>query len=500
MKHIIITGLLFLNALSISAQQKLDKISQSIKVDENVSINLNTNYTNIEIDTWNRDVIEIEAYLESASLSKEELKEHLKAWKIEVEGSNNLVSISSGTDNQPWALNYNLFDEQSLGALQNLEFELANMPIMDGLLESLNLSEMPVMPEMPEMPRLPELPEGMSNSDFDYEKFQEDGDAYMEAWSKNYSEKYGNEYAKRMEAWAKQVESSQEMKDFERRMEAWGEKFGKEFGEKFGKDMEAWGEQYGKRMEARAAALEQRMEAEGQRYQTMEARGDVLQLRQQALEARENALNDRQTFLLESHSDMKNQKVKKIIKIKMPKGAKLNVNVRYGELIMASVIHNLQADLSHTSLLANSIDGSQTSISASYSPVKITSWNMGELKLNYVEKATISTVNRLVLSANSSNINMGTLQGNAIIDGSFGDLIIGHISDTFNNLNIVLENSNARVSLPKADYNLQYKGKYSRLKHPKKSTDQVNSSFSTGNLTSNKTIVVNAKYSEVIMQ
>ncbi|PWK18653.1 hypothetical protein [Xanthomarina spongicola] len=476
MKRIII-GIFFLMVMSVSAQQKLDKISQSIKVTDQVTLDLNTNHTNIEIDTWNKDIIEIEAYVESSSLSKEELKEYLEAWKIQVEGSNDFVSITSGTDNLPWTLNNTLFDEQSIVALQDLEFELANMPIVENLLESLNLAD---MPKMPKMPKLPELPEGMINSDFDYEKFQEEGDAYMEKWSKEYSEKYGDEYAKRMEDWAKQLESSQEMKDFEKKMEAWGEKFGEEFGEKFGKDMEAWGEQFGKSMELWGEEFGKQMEEQAKLF-----------------EENQDEYEELHESLFNSPSDLRNLKVKKTIKIKMPKGAKLKVNVRYGELKMVSVINNLKAELSHTSLLANSIDGSQTSINASYSPVTISNWIMGELKLNYVEKAHISTVNRLVLSANSSNINIGTLQGNAIIDGSFGDLIISNISDTFNNLNIVLENSKARVTLPKADYNLQYKGKYSKLKHPKKSSDEVNSSFSTGNLTSNKTIVVNAKYSQV---
>lgn len=490
MKHILITSLFFLTVLGTKAQQKLEKISQSIKVTDQVTIDLNTNYTTIEIDTWNKDLIEIEAFMESSSLSKEELKTYLDNWKIQVEGSNHSVTITSDADNQAWAYNHQILSEQSFGALQDLEFELANMPIMDGLMESLDLAN---MPKMPKMPKLPELPEGMTKSDFNFEKYQKEGDAYMEKWSKEYGETYGKEYAKRMEAWAKQVESSEEMKNFQKRMEAWGEQFGKEFGEQFGKDMEAWGQQFEKRMEARAAALEQRMEAQEQRKQAMEAR-------EEAYRNRAKIRSNSQKPIQASDVGMNDQKVKKTIKIKMPKKAKLNLNVRYGELIMASVIHNLKADLSHTSFLANGIDGSLTSINASYSPVTISHWNMGELKLNYVEKADLGMVNRLALSSNSSNISIGELQGNAIIDGSFGDLIIGHISAAFNNLNIVLENSKARLSLPKTDYNFQFKGTYSRLKHPKKTSDEINTSFSTGNLASDKTIVVNAKYSQVTLQ
>ena len=124
---------------------------------------------------------------------------------------------------------------------------------------------------------------------------------------------------------------------------------------------------------------------------------------------------------------------------------------------------------------------------------------MGELKLNFVDKAKIDTVNRLVLSSNSSNIDINSLSGSAVIDGSFGELSINAIQPTFSNLNIVLENSEAFVMLPKADYNLQYKGSRSKLKHPKNKSLSA-SSFSVGDMMSGKTIVINAKFSEVTMQ
>jgi len=184
----------------------------------------------------------------------------------------------------------------------------------------------------------------------------------------------------------------------------------------------------------------------------------------------------------------------------MPKGTKLKLNVRHGELKIVSVIHNLKADLSHSTLVAESINGSNTSINASYTPVLVTNWNAGELNLNYVNNAQLKSVNRLMLNSNSSNIIIGELIKNAIINGSFGDLEINKISNEFNNLNIVLENSDAFIKLPKTDFNLQYKGSHTRFQHPEKETKGNTSSFSTGNLSSNKTIVINAKYSNIVMQ
>ena len=197
----------------------------------------------------------------------------------------------------------------------------------------------------------------------------------------------------------------------------------------------------------------------------------------------------------------RNDKVKKTIKIKMPRETKLKVNVRHGELKFSSVIHNLKANLKHSSLLADVIDGSETSINASYTPVLVNKWNAGELNLRYVEDALLKQVKSLVLYSNSSNINIDYLAGNSVIDGSFGELTIHNILDSFKNLNIVLENSDANIMLPKInDYSLQFKGSKTKLKHPENSKKEYISSYSLGNLASNRAIVINAKYSNVFMQ
>jgi len=465
-----------LSTFSVTAQQKLSKASQSVKVNKDVTINLNTSFTNIEIDTWNKDIIEVEAYMESDVLSKEDLQKYFDAWNMTIEGSNDNVTIKSDGSIHSWE-GLELFELQSLDALKGLEFELANipeMPVMIDLIETLSLQEMPIMPNMPD---LPELPEGMTNIDFDYEEYQENGEAYMERWGKEYGEKFGKDYAKKMEAWAKKVEAV-DMKAFEIEMEVWGEKFEKEFEEKFGKDfekkMEAWGENYGKKMEKQAKLLEKQFEENESLF---------------------NANEQKHRVLLESLNDDGNQKVKKTIKIKMPKKAKLKVNVRHGELKMVSVITNLKADISHSALLANSIDGGDTFINASYSSILIDNWNSGELELNYVEDAVLKQVDVLMLNSNSSNIDIDNLSGNAVIDGSFGDLSIHNIGDSFSNVNIVLLNSDALLNLPKTDYNLFFKGTNSRFNNESTSSKTIKK-----NTTGNKAIVINAKYSSVVTQ
>lgn len=503
----------FLIAFSINAQQKLQKTSQTVKANKDFTLNLNTSHTNIEIDTWNKNEVKIEAYIESKELSKEKLQSILDNWNVEVTGSGDNISISTGgvfNDNYNWNFNFE-FDEDALKALEHLQFVIADLPEMPAMPAMPVMSVVPVMPEifemlemdfkipeMPEMPELPELPEGVHNVNFDFDVYKKDGEKYLEKWSKEYEKKYGKEYKDKMKAWAKEF-SKTDFDKYSKEMEAWGEKFGEDYGKK----MEAWGEKFG---ESFGKEWEEKMEAwskkmDGDWAKEMEEWGEKFGEEYGAkIEAKAKTLEEQSKHFKNKFESGRNGKVIKTIKIKMPRDTKLKLNVRHGELKIVSVIHNLKADLSHATLLAETIDGSNSSINASYSPVTVKYWNLGELKLNYVDKVLLKRVNYLTLNSNSSNIVIQELTGNAIINGSFGNLEIAEISDSFNNLNLILENSDVLITLPKTDFNLQYKGSHTRFQHPGKTTKENTTSFSTGSLSSNKTIVINAKYSNVVMQ
>ena len=493
--------------LSASAQQKLTKFTKTVNANKEANINLNTTYTNIEVDTWNKDQVEVEAYIEGVKLSKEELDNELKNWNITVSGSGDQITIESKGANSSWesaALGDFNFD---VDVMRDFEIELPDLPQIPNLPEMPQMGALPEMPQMPKMPELPELPKGIGAVNFDYDAYKKDGEKYLEKWSKEYEDTYGKEYKEKMKEWGRKFGKT-DFQEYSKKMEEWGEKYGKQWGEQFGKDygkkMEAWGK---KMEESWGPEFEKRMEAWGEQFgKQMEERAHAMEARNEAMRERQDHMRERQQHLAERREEIAkrieekgNTKVKKTIRIKMPKKAKLNMNVRHGELKFASVIYNMRGDVSHSALTANSIDGSKTSINVSYSPVLITNWITGELKLNFVDKAQIENVTRLVLSSNSSNIGVNTLNGNAIIDGSFGELAVNNITSTFSNLNIVLENSEAYVVLPKTDYNFQYKGSRSKLKHPKNKTISA-SSFSTGDLMSGKSIVINAKFSEVTMQ
>ncbi|MFD1064112.1 hypothetical protein ACFQ1Q_12715 [Winogradskyella litorisediminis] len=534
MKNLKLLTLCFITTIGFAQKTEL-KTSQSAKVNKDVVVELNTNYVEIEIDTWNKDEVEIEAYLESDKLSQDELKKALKSWNLNFDATTDKVVISSNGSRGRGLFPSDNYDD----FLKDLEFDLADIPeipSLKGFPEIPNLANMPKLPslpEMPEFPELPELPEGVKSITFDYDKYQEEGEKYLSEWSKKYEKQGGKELQKNMEAWARKfAESGYEEKmkkwgeDYGKKfegkwakdMEKWGEKFGKnfgkdmekwgeEFGERFGEDwakkMEAWGERFGREMEKQAEAMESQREAlESQREAIRDKRKGIEKQRKAAilesrearareLEARRDAINNRrEAILINRGSNTADTRVKRVIKIKMPKKAKLKLNVRHGELKIATAVHNAKGDLSYTDLLAQNIDGSDTSINVSYSKVLVNDWRNGTLSLKYVDNAVLKSVQSLTINSNSSNIGIDNLSGNNIIDGSFGELTISNILDTFNNLNIVLENSDAWVKLPNVDYSLMFRGERSKYNNEVIKTKTVNG-------TSGKSIIINAKYSTV---
>ncbi len=520
-------ALCFLLAGGLMAQQRLTKVSQSIKVDKDVTIDLNTSHCNIIIDTWNKDVVEIEAYIEGDKISEEALENALKIWDVDIDASRSQVEIDTkGVDGRTWVYHIDSGDNEAVRAVfDELKFELADVPEIsdfDFNIDVPHVMVLPEIPELPELPPLPPLPEGTDKVHFDYKAYKKDGEKYLEEYSREFESKYGKEYSGKMEAWGEEFSKLWEEK-YGKEIQEWAKEFSEEWQEKNAERLKEWEEQFTKNMEkrathneARARHMEKRAAHEQERAKQMEKRNAHMEERQKnreklreriALERekhhhkREKLAQKRKVLINKLVGKESNSKVKKTIKIKMPKKAKLKVNVRHGEIEFATNVENLNADLSHAKLTAYSINGSSTSVNASYSPIYVNYWNLGELNLRYTDKAQLKHVKQLVLNSNSSNTTIDHLSGNAVIDGNIGDLKILKIDDAFSNLNIIIQNSNAVISLPKVDHNLKYSGTHSQVNYPKKQLNRSNTShFSSGSLSSGKSILVNAKYSIVTMR
>lgn len=542
----ITTVLLFCVSL-VSAQSTY---KESFKVGDDVTVSVNTSHTNVVFETWNKDHVAVEAFIDDESLSAKEKEEIFKNWDLDVLGNSKKVIIKSN-DGSLWGGFESMGSLKALNRLESLENldglealkELKNMPLFDQLS---NIDWDFAVPEIPDFEKFDNWPfskdrpgiisqEGNVNFNFDNNdsrvfdrgQYRENKQAYVKKLNKKYGgnatvretdawlesvDEWAEDFEKVMEEWGDNFGEQFEQQfgpEFEKKMEIWGEKFGKdmekwgeEFGEKFGAEMEEWGEEFGKDIEKWASQFEENAEKWAEQFDDEDGNGRTKVI---------TTPHGNKTVIINGDSNNglfnTSKKAKKTIIIKMPKGTKTEINVRHGEVKMASAV-NLKATLNYAKFSANSIDGGETLINAAYAPVYINNWEDGVLDLSYVDDCKLNNVKKINLMANSSDVNINSLNEEAFLSGSFGSLFVNNIGDNFETIDIVLENTDATLSLPKAAFNLHYNGKKSRFKTPTAiniTTDTKSDSrtlvkgyFKTKN--TGKSLTINASYSNITFQ
>ena len=427
---------------------------ESFNVADDVIVSVNTSYTNIILETWNKNKVEVEAFIEGDQLSEKEKQEIMKNWNLDIMGNSKKVSITSNAEG-----NYN-FDFDFVG------------PIVDDMV-------MPMIANI-KVPPLPEnLLENIGDIHFDYEAFQKDEEGYMKKFEAQMDKKFGKDFEKKMENWGNEFAAT------------WNEKKADSISEVYGKKMEKWGEAYGKRMEAWAEEIELKYgeggDHDGKKVITVP--------------------HGKTIFIYGDEADkFPEGKGAKTIIIRIPKNTKTDINVRHGDLKMADAV-NIKATLNYSSFTANSIDGGNTLISASYAPVLVNHWKAGTLNVKFVENCNLKNTDIINLLANSSDVRIGNVTKEAILSGSFGELHINKVADTFETIDISLENTDASVKIPEAPFSFYFNGNKSTLKYPKhlqlktsKSADRVLVKGFNQTSSSNKTVTINSTYSNILLQ
>ena len=87
--------------------------------------------------------------------------------------------------------------------------------------------------------------------------------------------------------------------------------------------------------------------------------------------------------------------------------------------------------------------------------------------MNFSEAVDLKNVKNLTLNAQSSEVIIGKLLNNATIVGSFGDLKIASIADTFKQLDVTLNNAEAMLTLPQTPFAISVNATRSRITLPK---------------------------------
>lgn len=459
----VIAGLLCFT--SAFAQTK--KMDRSFKTNKDVTVIVDAKNTELQVEYWDKNEVQVEALLDMPKADKKELDRALANWNLTTKATAGTININSSGVGMPG------FD------MAGLEKPLAQLPEM-----LMPLKEMvgPLLENLSNHPLPPEFYANVGDINFDYEAYRKEGDKYLEKFEARIEKNFGKDFQKSMEEWASNFEKDSALwKSRAIVMEDWGEQFGKDmekWGEQFGKDMEKWGESFGKDMEAWAENLEKEIE---KKHGNSEGKVIVI--------------------------NGKGGEVKKLLRIKMPRDGQLKLDVRYGEVKLGGTTRNLEADISHSKFSANTITGDKTDIKVAYTPVQVKQWDYGMMNASYVNDLKIDKARSIKLTSNSSDVKVQELGHNGIFRGTFGELVIDEVAKDFSSLDIVLENSDLKLDLPDVPYNFRYSGTKSQVKLPEdlsvkssKSYDNQKLNGFNKNKNANATVSITANFSDVLLK
>ena len=485
--------LLCLITMGAFGQKQTKKFNETFAVANESVLDINTSHADIEFETWGKNEIVIEATIEIEGATAEEAADYFENAGVEIFGNSKKVTIKTGVENK-WFL------RQAIGDAQNFHFEMPEMPEIPEI-EVLDFEFDFDLEELKDMPTLTMNPD----VEFDHEAFEKDGEKYLKKWQKEFEKGFDKEHIKKLEEWGKRMEVRQ--LEIQKKREVMSEK--REIMHEKREIMhEKRTEAHNERMEKMAEAQQQRIEAQNNR------RENLLEIRERGRAVHDstsifiiNSQRQPNIFYSSSKGSSKNYKVKKTIKVKMPKSMKIIMNVRHGEVKLAENTKNINATLSHSSLIAATIDGDKTIINASYSPVSVQHWNYGQLQANYSKKVDLKRVMNLRLNATSSDITIDNLAVSAFIKNDLGPLQINSIGADFKEIDISLQNAELNFKTPEVPFTIYVNSTSSKLTCPsdislirtKNGNTIINKGF-RGNENANGSIVIHSKYSDVILQ
>ena len=487
--------LLVFTATFISAQKQTKTFNENFNVGDNAILNINTTHTDIEFETWNKNQVAIEVIIEIEGANSKDMEAYFKQNEVKVSGNSKQIDITTGVENS-WLYKHTTEGlSNSWNALDFSFSEITAIPKIEFLDFTIDSIHMPPVPPMP-------VPE------FDYEAFKKDGDAYLKKWQKQFDENFGEDFEKKMEAWQAKAEIASKAhekvrgkaKELSIKERALAYEIAKN-------DRRAASEDRQAALRERQQELRERLKhnAEERQEQFFIRRGDSLR--------RDTIMNFYSTspnvYYLSADNKGKGErvKVKKYIKIKMPKSATLKMNVRHGEVKLAENTRNINATLSYSGLLASIIDGDKTIINASYSPVSVQKWNYGKLKVSYSDNVVLKQVNNLTLSSNSSVVTIDNLMKSVFVENNLGALYIQAVANDFSSVDISMKNGELSCKLPKTPFTILVNGENSKLSSPSSlnlsKTKNYNLVMHKGyniNKNSDKTITITSKYSDVVLE
>lgn len=361
--------------------QTTKTFKESFNVNKDAEIILSADHAEIIIETWNKNQVEVEATVTVESEDKKLAEKILADFQFEALGNSSKVEIRAKSKNASFP---------SLGKIIDMdEIEIFTNDIK-GI----------------KFPNMPDISQMKLDFDFDMEKFNEEGKAYIIKFQDKIKEMVNDTtFKKEIKEWKLMIEN--ELKDIN--------------------------------------------------FSTDSLRVFTYGLRNQPqVDVKTITIPNAQVI------GKTNLPMKKKIIIRMPKEANLKLDVKQSQLKVAS-LHQIDANLNYSGLHIDELFSKHSKIEANYSDVNIKKANGLNLNLKYAKKIQIGEVNELISNSKTSNLDIDKINEKAIIEGSFGKLNIKNINPNFKLIDIYLTNSTAKLNLPEVDYSFYINSKSSEI-------------------------------------
>ncbi|MCL7754248.1 hypothetical protein [Polaribacter sp. Z022] len=407
MKHKLYKNLCTLFTLcfigSLSAQKFDKKFTERFNVNKDVEVVINASNTDINVSTWNKNEVEVKAFIEVEGLSKEDAEKYFKNWNFEALGNKTKVKITSKGNNSFHFKNDFVFFNDNDFSFPDIQIHDIQLPDVETI----------VIPEM--------------DFDFDFENIFEDLDDFDDNIEKNgkYSFQWNDGVDKI------NIKSKKEWEAFKKTKKY------KELREKM----------KSKRIKSRKSFLLSRdkMKKELAKARVEIKKIDKEKIKKELAKAKKHIMEMKLNYNSKSNNIIINGKKIKITKrleIRVPKKATFNLNTRHCKVKLPNTVAS--GNVKYGGFNAGFLNGGKLTID--YSKVSINDLNGCTLFLNNVTDAKIASVTNTKMTNNSSGVKIININENVKLSNKFGELTIQNIVPNYQTFNLMLDYTEAFVN------------------------------------------------------
>lgn len=413
---IVVFTLSFLITIGVFAQKTSKSFSEKFNVNKDVEIQIDATNTEIDVSTWNKNEVSVEAFIEIEGMSKEAAEKYLKKYKFEALGNKGKVKITS-KNSGIYSFNDNIviFNNDSFKFPEIVILEIPKMP-------EINLQDLEtiVIPEMD----FDKMFIDFDKMDFDFDQYNKDGKSYFFSWKDGVNEI--------------KIKSKKEWEDFKKSKEyvKWKAEM-KANTEKIKKELASIKFKFSK-------AEQQKIKESLSKARESVKKIEISKIRKELAKARETMKDRKFSYMFNSENeditiDGKKVKIKKKLVIKVPKKATFNLNTRHCKVKLPA--SKTVGKVSYGSFNATGLENANLSIY--FSPVNVTTVNQSNLTLNNVTDAILASVTNSNVKSTSGNLTITELFNNTNLSASFGDLEVLKVNPSVSKLSINLQQADA---------------------------------------------------------